>query len=57
MKRVSILGSTGTIGAKALAMIEPHPESFEVVALAARSSIDLLERQIRRFSPRVVAVG
>ena len=57
VKRVSILGSTGTIGAKALAMIEPHPESFEVVALAARSSIDLLERQIRRFSPRVVAVG
>ena len=57
VKRVSILGSTGTIGAKALAMIEPHPESFEVVALAARSSIDLLERQIRKFSPRLVAVG
>ncbi len=57
MKRVSILGSTGTIGAKALAMIDPHPDSFEVVALAARSNIDLLERQIRRFSPRLVAVG
>ena len=57
MKRVSILGSTGTIGAKALAMIDPHPDSFEVVALAARSNIDLLERQIRHFSPRLVAVG
>lgn len=57
MKRVSILGSTGTIGAKALAMIEPHPDSFEVVGLAARSNIDLLERQIRQFSPRLVAVG
>lgn len=57
MKRVSILGSTGTIGVKALAMIDPHPDSFEVVALAARSNTDLLERQIRKFSPRVVAVG
>ena len=57
MKRVSIIGSTGTIGAKALAMIDPHPDSFEVVALAARSNIDLLERQIRHFSPRLVAVG
>ncbi len=57
MKRVSVLGSTGSIGAKALAMMEPHPDSFELVALAARSNIDLLERQIRRFSPRLVAVG
>jgi len=57
VKRVSIIGSTGTIGAKALAMIDPHPDSFEVVALAARSNIDLLERQIRHFSPRLVAVG
>lgn len=57
MKGVSVLGSTGSIGAKALAMMEPHPDSFEVVALAAKSNIDLLERQIRRFSPRLVAVG
>lgn len=57
MKRVSILGSTGTIGVKALAMIDLHRDSFEVVALAARDNIDLLEQQIRRFSPRVVAVG
>lgn len=56
MKRVSILGSTGTIGVKALAMIDLHRDSFEVVALAARHNIDLLEQQIRRFSPRVVAV-
>ncbi|MGB4781659.1 1-deoxy-D-xylulose-5-phosphate reductoisomerase [Candidatus Methylomirabilis sp.] len=57
MKRVSILGSTGTIGVKTLAMIDLHRDSFEVVALAARENIDLLEQQIRRFSPRVVAVG
>ncbi|MDD5560443.1 MAG: 1-deoxy-D-xylulose-5-phosphate reductoisomerase, partial [Candidatus Methylomirabilis sp.] len=57
MKRVSILGSTGTIGVKALAMIDMHRDSFEVVALSARDNIDLLEQQIRRFSPRVVAVG
>ena len=57
MKRVSILGSTGTIGVKALAMIDLHRDSFEVVALAARDNVELLEQQIRRFSPRVVAVG
>ncbi|NJD67761.1 MAG: 1-deoxy-D-xylulose-5-phosphate reductoisomerase, partial [candidate division NC10 bacterium] len=57
MKRVSILGSTGTIGVKALAMIDLHRDAFEVVALAARDNIDLLEQQIRRFSPRIVAVG
>lgn len=57
MKHVSILGSTGTIGVKALAMIDLHRNAFEVVALAARENVDLLEQQIRRFSPRVVAVG
>jgi len=57
VKRVSILGSTGSIGVKALEMIQTHPESFEVVALAGGRNIDLLERQIRRFSPRVAAVG
>src|SRR5574337_542755 len=57
VKRVSILGSTGTIGVKALAMIDLHRDAFEVVALAARDNIDLLEQQIRQFSPRVVAVG
>lgn len=57
MKRVSILGSTGTIGVKALAMIDLHRDAFEVVSLSARENIDLLEQQIRRFSPRMVAVG
>ncbi len=56
MKRVSILGSTGSIGVKALEMIRTHPESFEVAALAAGRNIDLLERQIREFSPRLAAV-
>ncbi|MDE2059311.1 MAG: 1-deoxy-D-xylulose-5-phosphate reductoisomerase [candidate division NC10 bacterium] len=57
MKRVSILGSTGTIGVKALAMIDLHRDSFEIAALAARDNIDLVEQQIRQFSPRIVAVG
>jgi len=57
VKRVSILGSTGSIGVKALEMIQTHPESFEVVALAGGRNIDLLERQIRQFSPRLAAVG
>jgi 1-deoxy-D-xylulose-5-phosphate reductoisomerase len=57
VKRVSVLGCTGSIGAKALAMIESHTDSFEVIGLAAGTNIDLLERQIRRFTPRVAAVA
>src|SRR5574337_1052041 len=38
-------------------MLDLHRDAFEVVALAARDNIDLLEQQIRRFSPRMVAVG
>ena len=53
MKRVSILGSTGSIEVKALEMIRTHPESLEVVALAAGRNIDLFERQTRKYSPRV----
>ncbi len=55
MKRVSILGSTGSIGVQAIDVIRLHPERFEVVALASGSNVGLLERQIREFSPALVA--
>ena len=56
MKRVTILGSTGSIGTSALDVIRRFPDRFEVVALAAGSNAELLARQIRDFSPRMVGV-
>lgn len=57
MKRISILGSTGSVGTNTLAVVEAHPQAFQVVALAAGSRVDLLEEQIRRFRPRLVSVA
>ncbi|MDA0999372.1 MAG: 1-deoxy-D-xylulose-5-phosphate reductoisomerase [bacterium] len=56
-KRVSILGSTGSIGENALRVIEAHPDRFEVVALAAGRNWERLAAQARRFSPEVVSVA
>ncbi len=57
MRRVSILGSTGSIGKMALEVISVHRDEFAVVGLAAGRNIDLLEEQIGLFAPRVVAVA
>jgi 1-deoxy-D-xylulose-5-phosphate reductoisomerase len=54
---VSIAGSTGSIGTQTLDVIAGEPERFEVVALGAGSSVDLLAEQARRFSPKVVAIA
>ena len=56
MKTLSILGSTGSIGTQTLDVVRQHPEDFAVAALAAGSNIDLLEQQIREFSPALAAV-
>jgi 1-deoxy-D-xylulose-5-phosphate reductoisomerase len=56
VKRLSILGSTGSIGKNTLAVVSGHPDRFRVTALAARNNIDLLEDQIREFRPEVAAV-
>lgn len=57
MKHITILGSTGSIGKNALDIISRHRDRFKVVALTAGKNIDLLEKQIRTFSPEVVAVA
>jgi 1-deoxy-D-xylulose-5-phosphate reductoisomerase len=57
MKKVTILGSTGSIGVSALDVIEKNPDRFQVVALAARRNISLLHKQIEKFRPEIVAVG
>ena len=57
MKRISILGSTGSIGRQCLDVIESLPGRFEVVALAAGSNVDLVAEQIVRHQPAVVSVS
>lgn len=57
MKRLAILGSTGSIGAHTLDVVASHPDQFEVTALAAGNNVDLLEQQVRLFHPRFVAVA
>lgn len=56
MKRLAILGSTGSIGRNVLRVVDQFPERFSVGALAAGRNIELLSEQIRRFTPEVVAV-
>ena len=56
MKRVSVLGSTGSIGRATLDVIAAFPDRFRVVALAAGRSIDRLAQQIGRYDPEFVSV-
>ncbi len=57
LKKVVILGSTGSIGINTLKVIERFPNRFKVVGLTAYNNFKLLERQIRKFSPAYVAVS
>lgn len=56
-KRVTLLGSTGSIGTQGLDVISAHPDRFEVGALAGGSNIALLAEQAVRFTPSVVAAA
>ena len=51
-KKISILGSTGSIGRQALEVIEKISDKFEIIALAAGGNTDLLNEQIRKFKPK-----
>ena len=57
MKRIVILGSTGSIGANTLDVVSKFPDCFQVVGLAAGSKDEILESQIRDFHPKVVALS
>ena len=56
MKKISILGSTGSIGTQALDVIAHNQDKFKVTALSCAKSLPLLCRQIEEFSPEAVAV-
>lgn len=56
MKRLAILGSTGSIGRQTLDIVRRFPEDMRVVALAARSSVSVLVQQAREFRPKYVCI-
>ena len=55
MKKIAILGSTGSIGTQTLEIVRENPD-LEVVGLAAGANIDLFERQVREFQPKLVSL-
>jgi len=57
MKRIAILGSTGSIGRSTLHVAESYPDRFQIVTLAAGSNLDAAFQQARRWRPRVVSVA
>lgn len=57
MKKLAILGSTGSIGTQTLDIVREHPDKFKVTALTCGKNIKLLADQIREFSPSVVCVS
>ncbi len=55
-KKISILGSTGSIGRQALEVVDRMPDNFEIYALAAAHNIELISEQIRKYNPEVVSM-
>jgi len=56
-RRITLLGSTGSIGKSALKVVRAHPGEFEIVGLAAHGKVEELSRQIEEFNPRHVAMA
>jgi 1-deoxy-D-xylulose-5-phosphate reductoisomerase len=57
MKRIAILGSTGSIGRSTLSVAESYPERFQIVALAAGNNLEAAFEQARRWRPRVISIA
>src|SRR6187549_2627563 len=55
-QRLTILGSTGSVGASTLDVVARHPDRFEVIALTAQNRTDILLRQCLEFRPKVAVV-
>ncbi len=56
VKRIVVLGSTGSIGMQSLEVVRANPDEFTVTALAVRSDVENLEKQVREFQPRMVCI-
>jgi len=57
IQNLALLGSTGSIGKQTLEIVEEHPEKFNVVALTANSSWEVLAEQIKKFNPDISVIG
>jgi len=56
VKKLAILGSTGSIGKSALDLVDLYPERFQIVALAAQKSVELLHQQSLKYRPELIAL-
>ena len=56
MKKVAVLGSTGSIGTQTLDIVRSNSDELQIVALAAGSNVELMEKQVREFGPKLVAM-
>lgn len=56
MKKIVLLGSTGSIGTQTLEVVSAYHEELEVIALAAGKSVDKMEQQIRKYQPKVAVM-
>ncbi len=57
MRKLAILGSTGSIGKSALDLVDLYPERFQVVTLAAQTSVELLHQQSLKYHPELIALS
>jgi 1-deoxy-D-xylulose-5-phosphate reductoisomerase len=57
MKRIAILGSTGSIGRSTLSVVESYPDRFQIATLAAGSNLEAIYEQALRWKPKVVSVA
>ncbi len=57
MKRIAILGSTGSIGRSTESVVESHPGRFQIVALAAGQNVDRAFEQAQRWKPRLISMS
>lgn len=57
MKKIAIIGSTGSIGTQTLDVVASHPDEFQIETLAAGGNTKLLLEQVKQFAPKIVSVG
>jgi 1-deoxy-D-xylulose-5-phosphate reductoisomerase len=56
LKKIAVLGSTGSIGVSTLEIVKAFPDCYQVIALTAGNNINLLQKQVELFRPRIVSV-
>ena len=57
MKKIALIGSTGSIGRQVLNVVRRHSQKFNIVSLSAGSNVNLLRSQIKEFNPKVATCG